>query len=674
MPTVSLRSVLFGALLLVLASAPPLHAQERGMQPSDYYHLQMSSDAQMAPDGDRVVFVRTTVADDRRSRESSLWMVPTDGSSAPRRFTHGASDRSPRWSPQGDRIAFLRSGDDQTQLYTIRTDGGEAQAATALKQGRIRAYEWLPDGERVLLTLSIDPAIDDPTEEADTPEGPRPDTTVVREAAYRIGAGRFLGAERRTLWMLSLDSGTLTPLVRSSTYHVHNPTVSPDGATVAFNADLTGEAFDGGFNQDIHLLSLNSGAVRTIDTPARRAERPVFAPDGTHLLYHHTADRYAPTALHRIPLEGGPPEVLHDGRALTTSDVQWPAERDRPVFRADYRGAHPIFELASDGSVTQLTGNTASFSSPSFSADGARIAYTRHNETTPPQVWTARADGSAARALSQFNAAMLDSLAVQPYERFTVEHDGGGPLDGFLLRPVGFEAGTSYPLVLNIKGGPGGMWGHAWFHEMQMLAAAGYGVVFTNYRGSTGYGYAFQNAVRLDYGGVDYRDNIALLDAALTRFDWVDPERLLITGGSHGGFLTNWITTQTDRFRAAVTQRSVSNWISEAGTQAFPPREMNAEFGGSLWTNFDYYWDRSPLQFADQVTTPTLIIHSQNDHITPIGQGMEWYYALKNQGVPTRMVMFAGEGHGLSRGGTPVNLVERLKQMLQWFDQWDDVE
>ena len=304
--------LLFPALAVVLWMPPIAAAQDepRGMAPADYYRFQMTSDAQIAPDGERVVFVRTTVADDRRSRETNLWMVPTDGAEEPRRFTRGTSDRSPRWAPDGAKIAFISDRDEQSQLYTIRTDGGEAKAVTELKQGSISAFEWLPDGAHLLLTLSIDPAVEDPTAEAEEPEDPQPDTTVVREALYRTGAGSYLDETRRTLWLLSLEDGELTSLVGDAAYNVSNAAVSPDGAHVAYNADTTGEEFDAGFNQDIHVLHLDDGTVRRIETPERRAQRPVWSPDGQHLLYHHEADRYEPTALHRIAVEGGTPEVV----------------------------------------------------------------------------------------------------------------------------------------------------------------------------------------------------------------------------------------------------------------------------------------------------------------------------------------------------------------------------
>jgi len=243
-------------------------------------------------------------------------------------------------------------------------------------------------------------------------------------------------------------------------------------------------------------------------------------------------------------------------------------------------------------------------------------------------------------------------------------------VQGFVHKPINFDKNKSYPLVLNIKGGPGGMWGHQWFHENQMYAAKGYGVVYVNYRGSSGYGIAHSKAVRKDYGGADYRDNMQFLDKVIAQNSWINKDALYITGGSHGGFLTNWITTKTNRFKAAVTQRSVSSWISEAGTQEYTPAQMTKEFGGTLWTNFAGYWDRSPLKYADQVSTPTLIIHSDQDMVTPIGQGQEWFYALKANDVPVEMVIFKGETHGLSRTGTPTNLVERLDRILDWFSRY----
>lgn len=267
---------------------------------------------------------------------------------------------------------------------------------------------------------------------------------------------------------------------------------------------------------------------------------------------------------------------------------------------------------------------------------------------------------------------MLDSVVMNKLESFWFKNETTTPSQGFLLKPVNWEEGKSYPLILNIKGGPGGMWGHQWFHEFQMMAARGYAVFFTNYRGSHGYGFAHQEQVFQDYGGADYRDNMAGLQHVLENYPWTDKNRLYITGGSHGGFLTNWITTQhPERFKAAVTQRSVSNWISEAGTQSYVPQAMRDEFGGTLWENYDLYWGRSPLKYANQVQTPTLIIHSTDDEITPIGQAKEWYYALKINNVPTVMVIFEGENHDLSRTGTPVNLVERINQILNWFERYN---
>ena len=664
-------------LLLVsgaLGLSGPLHGQDaerRGMQPQDFHEVVGVADPQLSPAGDRVAFTRTVVSDDRRARHSQIWMVAAHGEEEARPFTSGTGDRSSRWSPDGRELAFLRSHEGRTQIFLIAADGGEARPLTRFRQGGIGEMQWLPDGSALVVTVSVDPGVEDLTAAPAEREEGAPDTIVVRDAAYRTGPGSWLGPERRTLWLVSADNGSPTPLVASPEWNVSQPALSPDGGWVAFTADTSGEEFDGSFNRDLLLLRISDGSLRSLEVGEGRVSAPLFSPDGEELVYQFQEARYEPVEVRRVPVEGGEAEVLHPGLDLTAGALVWPGEWELPAFTADYRGSRPLFRLHAGAGVEVLMGEEASVESPSFDGAAQWVSFIRHHEESPAEVWIARSDGTDPRPLTDLNRDLLQSLILSPLERFAFTHDGGGDLVGFVHRPVGFEAGRRYPVVLNIKGGPGGMWGHQWFHENQMLAAAGFGVIFVNYRGSTGWGHDFQSAVRLDYGGVDYRDNMALVDEALRRFDWIDPERLFVTGGSHGGFLTNWITTRTDRFRAAVTQRSVSNWISEAGTQAYPPRSMNAEFGGSLWENFEYYWDRSPLRWADRVTTPTLIIHSKDDHITPIGQGQEWLFALKNQGVPVEMVMFRGEGHGLSRTGTPVNLVERLNLILRWFQRWD---
>jgi dipeptidyl aminopeptidase/acylaminoacyl peptidase len=649
----------------------------RGMVPEDYYRLTFVGDPQISPDGRLVAFTVRTVSEDRRSREGGIWLAPFDGSEPPRRLTRGSADASPRWSPDGSRLAFLGTRGSGTQLHLLPMEGGEATPATRIRQGSIAEYRWHPDGRTILLTLNLDPSVEDPEEERRPDEGARPDVVEIRHAVYKADGNGYLDERRRHLWRLDPAQGTLTGVTAGdSLRNDRNAALSRDGRWVALDRDGTGEEYDGTHNLDVFVLpfpeSEEGAGPRRIPQPEGRVEAPTWSPDGSGLVVRHTRERSGRTHLVHLPLEGGLPRVLTEEVDLVPGNVTWHPRGTHLYFTADREGAAPLFRLEADGSgARSLLGEEGAVSALSLSTAGDRVAFLYEDETAPPEVWVAEGDGSGARPLTHFNQEVLGGLLLGRLEEFRFRNPAGFELQGFLLRPVGWTEGRRYPLVVNIKGGPGGMWGRRWFHEFQMMAAAGYAVAFTNYRGSSGYGHAFQEAVRLDYGGADAEDNLLLLDEILARYDWIDPDRLFLTGGSHGGFLTNWITTRTDRFRAAVTQRSVSNWISEAGTQQYPPRAMREEFGGTIWENHELYWGRSPLAHADRVTTPTLVLHSDGDRITPLGQGEEWFYALKALGVPTRMVVFQGEGHGLSRTGTPVNLVERLRRILGWFAEWD---
>ena len=655
--------VLFAVAVDVMSDSP------RRMVPEDYHEFQFVSDPRLSPDGQWVVLVRSEVSEDRRSRESSLWRVSADGSGEPHRFTAGNSDRLPRFSPDGSRLALVRTEDDQAQLHIMPIDGGEARAISRLQQGSINDHAWLSDGESILLTLTVDPTVEDPTQAEEEEGSPAADVRVFSRQLYQAEGRGWIDERRRTLWQLDVETGDMRRLAADPEWNVNSAAVSPNGQLVVFTADFTEREFDGGFEQGLHLLDVETGAIDPLETPPGRAGAPAFSPDGERIAFTHQAERYAPVQVKIMDRSTQQTEVLQDGMAFSASRLIWPPGAERPLVQADYRGSRPLLALDAEGEETVLVGQDASISAVDFDRSG-RLVWIENSASRLDEVWTMADHHEAPQGLTAFNDDLLEQLHISDLEHFVFMSDGV-EVDGFLLRPKGFDDSQRWPLVLNIKGGPSVMWGHQWMQEFQMMAGAGYAVVFTNYRGSSGYGHEFQSAARLDYGGVDYRDNMALVDDVLDRFDWVDSERLFVTGGSHGGFLTNWITTRTDRFAAAVTQRSVSNWISEAGTQSYPPAAMNEEFGGSLWQNFDLYWDRSPLQFADQVRTPTLIIHSTNDRITPLGQGQEWFYALLNQDIETELAIFEGEGHGLSRGGTPVNLVKRLELILDWFERFD---
>ncbi|MEM7582295.1 MAG: S9 family peptidase [Acidobacteriota bacterium] len=682
-------------LLGILLPSPAARADGlRPMVPEDYFRFTFLSSPQISPDSTEVVYVAAKVSEDRRSRESSLWLVSTAGGDGPLQLTVGDTDAAPKWSPDGRWIAFLRTVETpasqdskpkrETQVFRIRRNGGEAQPLTSV-EGGVTSFLWSPDGRHLLLTRRTEE--DGEMAAAEAPDGenlkeasedsdePQPDIKVVRSALYKRNGTGYLDDKQAHFWWFDIETRTTRRLTAGAGWNDENPSISPDGSHLVFDADRSGEEYDGGPNDDLWIVPITDDGgplpkARQLTDHPHSDTAPSWSPNGDSIAYLHTDGPYEQTEiLLRDAAGSAPPRRLTDGFDRHPSNLRWAADGQGLFFLADDRGARRLFHLdLPGGRIRQLLSEQASVADLEVAPRGDLLTFTLHDETRLAEVWVCRPDGSEARALTRANAELLAELERGALETLDLSQ-ATGSFQGFVLKPVGWRAGASFPLVLQIKGGPGGMWGHRWMHEFQMLAGKGWGVAFVNYRGSTGYGEAHQNAVRQDYGGVDAQDNLDFLEQLLERNPWIDRERLFLTGGSHGGFLTNWILTRTDRFRAAVTQRSVSNWVSEAGTQQYTPRQMNVEFGGSLWENYDLYWDRSPIKHADRISTPTLILHGDQDHICPIGQAQELFYALKANGVETELVIFEGENHSLSRTGTPINLVERLRRIIEWFER-----
>lgn len=655
-------------LLLISQAALAQGEGAKGLVPADYFNFVFVADPQVSPDGTRILFVKSTVNEDASGRDRHIYILEDE--QPPRRFTQGDGDSSPRWSPDGKTIAFMRSIDKKAQVFLMPANGGEASQATELEES-VSSFQWFADSKQLMLSMATSPQGSTKDEEkSDKPKRAEPDIVVVKDAKYIADGAGFLDDKRQHLYVFDINEKSLKQLTSGADYNINSPQLSADGKYIVYAANKTGLEYDGSSNQDIFRLDIATQESAPLTVHPHAQIQPRLSSDNKTIAYLHTEATYEQSDLWVMDSEGNKAKNLTKDFDRFVSPPIWGAQDKILYFLASDKGAERLFaaDLAS-ASVTQVISENKTLRNLSLSPNGDFALFTMEDSTHLPELFRFDFANQKLTKLTHFNDELLANAALSPAEEVWFKNEKGMDVQGFLHKPINYEQGKQYPLVLNIKGGPGGMWGHQWFHENQMYAAKGYAVAYVNYRGSNGYGIAHSQAVRLDYGGADYEDNIQFLDTVLSQNAWINDEQLYITGGSHGGFLTNWITTKTDRFKAAVTQRSVSSWISEAGTQQFTPRQMTEEFGGNLWTNFDYYWDRSPLQFADKVSTPTLIIHSDGDMVTPIGQGQEWFYALKANKVPTEMVIFKGENHNLSRTGTPTNLVERLDRILEWFER-----
>ena len=355
---------------------------------------------------------------------------------------------------------------------------------------------------------------------------------------------------------------------------------------------------------------------------------------------------------------------------LIPSGLEWAVDGKSIYFETGVRGENQIFradlQKFTSGPVTK---GARAVRNADFNWTTSRMVYTANDFKHPDDVYIANIDGSNERKLTNANETLWKQLELADVERFTYKSADDWDVDGFLVKPIGWEAGKKYPVILSVHGGPAGQYGVDWYHEFQVYAAKGYAVVFTNPRGSTGYGQKFERGIAGEWGGKDYQDVMNGLDAALKNYPWLDSDRMAVTGGSYGGFMTNWIVGHTTRFKAAVTLRSVVNFISDEGTRD-GAYGHSPDFGGDLFERFELFWDRSPLKYAKFVKTPTLILHSDNDFRVPIEQGEQWFRALKHYGVTTEIVMFPRENHNLTRTGEPKHLVESLNWQLYWFDRF----
>ena len=654
--------LLFAAALL--SGAPP----KRGVTSEDYFGFESISDPHISPDGQQVAYVLTTVDQKKNRRDTSIWVVAIDGHSSPRRLSaEGFNSNSPRWSPDGSRLAFVsnREGEgSRPQVCILHMNGGEAQVLTHLKNG-VSSFQWSPDGKR-FVALSRTGASDNVA-----PAARKSDVRHYTHISYKFNDTGWYDDKRSHLWVLDAATGAAKQITSGDDWNDTDPQWSPDSTHIAFVSDRTGTEYDNGHNKDVWVIAAEGGPLVKISDHEFDDTQPRWSPDGKQIAFAGQTQRRQFPKLYLASAAGGAKSTMvAEDLDLIPTDLHWGPGARELRFESGVKGTTHVFRVDLDGrKVAPVTSGERAVRAVDFNEKARVMTYLANDFQHLDDLYAAALDGSGERQITHLNAALWPALDLAAVERLPYKSSDGWDIDGFLVKPDGWQPGKKYPMVLSVHGGPAGQYGVDWYHEFQVYAAKGWAVFFCNPRGSTGYGQKFERGIVNNWGGMDYQDVMSGVDAALKQNPWIDADRLGVTGGSYGGFMTNWIVGHTTRFKAAVTLRGISNFISDDGTRDGSYGHED-DFKGFLFDELEQYWDASPLQYAKNVKTPILILHSDNDFRVPIEQGEQWFRALKHYGVDAEIVMFPRENHNLTRTGEPKHLVESLDWQCYWFDRF----
>ena len=634
------------------------------------------SDPQISPDGTKVLFTYTTLNLKKNKYDTHIWLLPLK-EREPRQFTHGTSNETnPRWSPDGKTILFLSNraseGDKtgekkrKTQIWLIPADGGEARRLTSVEEG-IQRPAWSPKGKNILFFSQVF-------------KGERvkdSDVKIIRRIKYKRDGRGFFQGKRPHLFSTPARGGRVRQLTDGE-YDVDNAAWSPDGKRIAFIANMDRDA-DLSFYKNIYTVPSRGGEPELLWKGRGRIGTLGFSPDGKYLAFTGRVIEdpslvwYKKTDLWVLPLEGGEPKNLtesFDRTVRATGELKWSPDSKYVYFNIPGQGRTHICRVSLDGEVEKVTKGKLSVESFSMDKSGSILAFNASDVMTPYELWIKDEEGM--RRLTEMSKGLLKKLRLIEPEEFWFTASDGVKVHGWIVKPQVFKEGEKYPTIIQIHGGPRGAYGFrlsAAEHEFQTLADHGFAVVYSNPRGSIGYGEAFAAEISGHWGERDYEDIMEAGDYVKT-YPFVDPERLGVAGGSYGGFMVNWIVGHTDRFKAAVSMRSITNWYSDYGTSDISWMDHETTWGKDPWDNLERVMEKSPITYIKNMKTPLSLIHPEEDYRCRMEQAEQLFAGLKKLMRVVEFVRFPGESHGLSRGGKPKHRVERLQYIVRWFDRY----
>lgn len=666
-------------LMLVLLSAGSLAQAKRPITFDDLMKMQRISDPQVSPDGRWVAFVQTSADLEANKKSGHIWLVSTEGGE-PRQLTRGeGSDSRPRWSPDGQSLAFISTRGGKTQIWIIPLTGGEAQRLTSLST-EADGVVWAKKGDALLFTSKVYPGCADDDcnkKRLEEVSKSKVKAQLIDELLFRHW-DEYREGKYTHLFVASAKGGTardLTPgAFDSPTFFLGGPdgyAISPDGTEVCFTSNRTGKAA-WTTNNDLYLVPASGGEPKNItkDNPGSDAS-PQYSPDGRYIAYTSQARDGYESDLLRLRVydrQSGKVKDLAPGFDQWVSSFAWAPDNDTIYFTAPERGQQPIFKTSLSGAKVEkvLDGFNDDLQ---VTPGGRALVFTRSSLMQPAEIYRVLMPGGTPMLLTHANEVLLADLDLHPAESVTTKGALGAEIHSLLVKPPGFDPTKKYPGLLLVHGGPQGAWDDAWGYRWnaQMFASHGYVVMMTNFHGSTGYGQRFVEQISGDWGGACYQDLMMATDY-LESLPYVDKTRVGAAGASFGGYMINWIAGHTNRFKALVSHDGVYDnrsmwgeteelWFDEWEFKG-PPWEKQAAELREKW---------SPSNFVQNVQTPMLVVEGELDYRVPVGQAFQLFTALQRRGVPSRLLYFPDEGHWVNK---PQNSQLWYKTVLGWLDAY----